>query len=223
MRFLRFARYCLCLQTFSYFLSSLLCPLLQVSTIATSDDYAKNLASSFEAAARLQGIRIYASSRFSSRASPEVLDSKVQLVRDVLSVCLQDLTDSKYLFLWHVKHSFVVTSNVLKCFLAEAVCLVKIVASSTVMFSQVIVVCSRVWLPFKTSCYHPKMFLIALKLHHQRVQNSLNLQSAKISISGKRMPLDLDITAPNISTYEPCFLSRKETFYFNSQERFFLS
>lgn len=54
----------------------------RVSTIATSDDYAKNLASSFEAAARLQGIRIYASSRFSSRASPEVLDSKVQLIKD---------------------------------------------------------------------------------------------------------------------------------------------
>ena len=63
---------------------SFLYPLLQVSTIATSDDYARNLADSFERAARLQGIRIHASSRFSSRASPEVLDSKMQLVRLVL-------------------------------------------------------------------------------------------------------------------------------------------
>ncbi|XP_078384806.1 uncharacterized protein LOC144667275 isoform X2 [Oculina patagonica] len=54
----------------------------RVSTIATSDGYAKNLADSFETAARLQGIRIHASSRLSSMASPEVIDSKVQLIKD---------------------------------------------------------------------------------------------------------------------------------------------
>ena len=53
-----------------------------MSVIATSDDeYAKNLADSFETAARLQGIRIHASSRFSSTASSDVLDNKLQLVR----------------------------------------------------------------------------------------------------------------------------------------------
>lgn len=74
------ALYCLELQTFSYFLPPFLYPLIQVSTIATSDGYAKNLADSFETAARLQGIRIHASSRLSSMASPEVVDNKVQLV-----------------------------------------------------------------------------------------------------------------------------------------------
>ena len=72
----------MCLQTFSNFPSSLLHPSFQVSVIATSDDeYAKNLADSFETAARLQGIRIHASSRFSSTASSDVLDNKLQLVR----------------------------------------------------------------------------------------------------------------------------------------------
>lgn len=72
----------MCLQTFSNFPSPLLHPLFQVSVIATSDDeYAKNLADSFETAARLQGIRIHASSRFSSTASSDVLDNKLQLVR----------------------------------------------------------------------------------------------------------------------------------------------
>lgn len=55
---------------------------LQVSTIATSDDYAKNLADSFEREARLQGIRIYASSRLSGAVNPAVLDSKLQMVRE---------------------------------------------------------------------------------------------------------------------------------------------
>ena len=55
---------------------------LQVSTIATSDDYAKNLADSFEQEARLQGIRIYASSRLSGAVNPAVLDSKLQMVRE---------------------------------------------------------------------------------------------------------------------------------------------
>lgn len=55
----------------------------RVSVIATSDDeYAKNLADSFETAARLQGIRIHASSRFSSTASSDVLDNKLQLIKD---------------------------------------------------------------------------------------------------------------------------------------------
>ncbi|KAJ7377824.1 hypothetical protein OS493_026392 [Desmophyllum pertusum] len=53
----------------------------RVSTIASSDGYAKSLADSFETSARLQGIRIHASSRLSSMASSEV-DNKVQLVKD---------------------------------------------------------------------------------------------------------------------------------------------
>ena len=84
------APYCLELQTFSYFLPPFLYSLIQVSTIATSDGYAKNLADSFETAAKLQGIRIHASSRLSSMASPEVVDNKVQLVSVVvfLALCL---------------------------------------------------------------------------------------------------------------------------------------
>ncbi|XP_015765927.1 PREDICTED: uncharacterized protein LOC107344755 [Acropora digitifera] len=54
----------------------------RVSTIATSDDYAKNLADSFEREARLQGIRIYASSRLSGAVNPAVLDSKLQMIKD---------------------------------------------------------------------------------------------------------------------------------------------
>lgn len=54
----------------------------RVSTIATSDSYARSLAENFEREARLQGIRIYASSRLTGAVSPEVLDSKMQMIKD---------------------------------------------------------------------------------------------------------------------------------------------
>ena len=77
-------------------LSPLLHPSFQVSVIATSDDeYAKNLADRFETAARSQGIRIHVSSRFSSTASSDVLDNKLQLVRvDIVELrCCETLYD----------------------------------------------------------------------------------------------------------------------------------
>lgn len=70
------------LQTFPHFLNSSFCLTTQVSTIATSDGYGKNLADAFETAARLQGIRIHASARLPAMATSGDIDSKVQMVRD---------------------------------------------------------------------------------------------------------------------------------------------
>ena len=73
------------MQTFPHFLNSSFCLTTQVSTIATSDGYGKNLADAFETAARLQGIRIHASARLPAMATSGDIDSKVQMVRDFLS------------------------------------------------------------------------------------------------------------------------------------------
>lgn len=52
----------------------------QISTIATRDNNKKGLADKFEDEARLKGIRIFASARFSSSANSDVVEQKVQMV-----------------------------------------------------------------------------------------------------------------------------------------------
>ncbi|XP_020916270.1 uncharacterized protein LOC110253659 isoform X2 [Exaiptasia diaphana] len=54
----------------------------RVSTITSTDVSAKDLTDRFESQAKLKGIRVHTSSRFSAGAQPDTIDRKVQLIKD---------------------------------------------------------------------------------------------------------------------------------------------
>ena len=66
--------------------------------------------------------------------------------------------------------------------------------------------------------YHPKMFLMVLKLHHRRSQNSIDLQNAKISNGGKRRGFLIQTQWRRVTSLATfCFLWRYESLIFLSQ------
>ena len=66
--------------------SYLIFPPFQISTIASMEKNKKGLAEKFEDAAKLRGVRIFASARFPAGAGADVVEQKVQMVR-----CLSQL------------------------------------------------------------------------------------------------------------------------------------
>lgn len=65
----------------------------QVSTITSTDVSAKDLVDRFETQAKLKGIRVHTSSRFSAGAQPDTIERKVQLVsaKNWVFLCVDDL------------------------------------------------------------------------------------------------------------------------------------